>query len=459
VPFSMASSDFATSELSNTVCVNDSTGEWQQSQTELIEHMSKFGEIARFDMSLSQVLKKILVTFFDVRSAQQLILQHADCAEPYPPAAHDCRTARVKVTEFTENFRQFGDILNITLFQGDALVEFYDMRAAQLLLTAAGGSASPWHFTLKVSPPQLPPGLGIESDEVLPGTNMTSGPVVDMATQPSQQQQSVGETADLSTAQSGKKLSRPVRTKVTTKDFSKYDINSEKIKSGEETRTTVMVRNLVRPSSRTDFLGFLEKCGLQSRYTFFYMPCKENRSTPESFAFLNFCSATDVETLNTALQSRAWDQFVGSSRGKVPAISYARFQGHAELVKHFSSSAVLHEQDPRKRPIFRQEALAGQEDCSPTEMEVAAAARAGQRAAVWQGLSGDLPILHDVDYMGSQASPLDVGVSNVQKLLAELENDVANIAAMRKETSDIQNLPMRIFTHSNDTFHAIPVLV
>jgi hypothetical protein len=36
-------------------------------------------------------------------------------------------------------------------------------------------------------------------------------------------------------------------------------------------------------------------------------------------------------------------------------VSYARFQGHEALVQHFSLSAVLQEQDPEKRPIFRPE--------------------------------------------------------------------------------------------------------
>merc|ERR1719387_2111309 len=35
-----------------------------------------------------------------------------------------------------------------------------------------------------------------------------------------------------------------------------------------------------------------------------------------------------------------------------PAISYARLQGHEQLVRHFSLSAVMYDDDARKRPLF-----------------------------------------------------------------------------------------------------------
>lgn len=151
---------------------------------------------------------------------------------------------------------------------------------------------------------------------------------------------------------------RPVRTKVTAKEFQKYDIDPEKIQRNEDPRTTVMVRNLTGQNARKDFLMFLEKCGLQEKYTFFYMPCKEHRNVPAGFAFLNFVAPADIHKLYVMVKSGFWREFISDPQSKAPAMSYARFQGHEELVKHFTSSAVLHEQDPDKRPIFRVEAQA-----------------------------------------------------------------------------------------------------
>jgi len=57
--------------------------------------------------------------------------------------------------------------------------------------------------------------------------------------------------------------------------------------------------------------------------------------------------------LYTVVKNGMWRELNGDQSGKSPAVSYARFQGQEELMKHFSSSVVMHEQDPKKRPIFR----------------------------------------------------------------------------------------------------------
>merc|ERR1719201_1170210 len=171
-----------------------------------------------------------------------------------------------------------------------------------------------------------------------------------LAPEPVQQQKEEKEV--------GSPSSRVVRTKVTNKEFSMYDIDPLKIQSGEDTRTTVMVRNLTGTDARKDFLNFLVICGLSDRYTFFYMPYKEHRNVLAGFAFINLVAPKDVQVLYTMLKDDVWRKVNRSPNTKVPAISYARFQGHQALADHFSSSAVMHEQDPEKRPIFRP--LAGQ---------------------------------------------------------------------------------------------------
>ena len=85
-----------------------------------------------------------------------------------------------------------------------------------------------------------------------------------------------------------KKANRPLRTKVSTKEFQKYDIDVEKIERGEDPRTTVMVRNVAGAHARKEFLQLLEKCGLGERFTFFYMPCKD-RNASDTWRFVPVC--------------------------------------------------------------------------------------------------------------------------------------------------------------------------
>jgi len=79
----------------------------------------------------------------------------------------------------------------------------------------------------------------------------------------------------------------PVYENVNFKDHTKFDIVPQRIRSGEDTRTTLMVRNFPKNSSREDL-----------------------------------------------------------------AVSYGRLQGLEQLIKHFSTSAVMHDKDMKRRPIF-----------------------------------------------------------------------------------------------------------
>jgi len=354
----------STSTLSNTVCVSDPDGHWPQVQEKSVKDLQEFGEIARLDTSLAVIARCVLVTYFDVRCAQRLMLSSLGRCEPFPPAAHDIRTVRVDLSAFAEKvdhvrggFNQFGEVAHISASHGYALVEFYDIRAAQTLLAASQGTAVPWTPEQNTTAPALLASLG-SGNWPLPN----SVPQGLMAYQSEILSEEAADTTDAQTQDAetakGERANKPVRTKVSTKEFQKYDIDPDRIQRGEDSRTTVMIRNLVGISARKDFLMFLEKCGLSDRFTFFYMPCKEHRNVPAGFAFVNFISPIDVHKLVVMVKSGFWREFMKEPTVKAPAVSYARFQGHEELVKHFSSSAVLHEQDPEKRPIFRPEAAA-----------------------------------------------------------------------------------------------------
>jgi hypothetical protein len=426
-----------TANLSNTVSISE-PGDWLNLDEKTVEELSEFGDVARLDISLGTVLRCVLVTFFDVRCAQRLILHFGARAESFPPAAHDTRIVSVNMQAFTSKalmggFQQFGEVANISMYRGDAIVEFYDMRSAQFLLAAAGGGAQPWSpdqsstsamgleafmgsltaglganvgaghglgaMVTGTPPGQSPLAPGLLSKTAQRGAQaqaaspVPSSPASTAAPMPRRSSNlSFSNLSDV-TEQQGDDIAkapsnRPVRTKVTTKDFSKYDIDPEKIQIGEDRRTTVMVRNLTGPRARKDFLQFLERCGLAERYTFFYMPCKEHRNVPAGFAFLNLVSASDVHKLFVMVKSGFWREFLSDPQSKAPAMSYARFQGHEELSKHFSSSAVLHEQDPEKRPIFRPDAgkhAAQEPSFNGYPSEKASKAHDGATAEVLQG--------------------------------------------------------------------------
>jgi hypothetical protein len=349
-----------TAGMSNTVCISGTSRRWTVVGSETVQDLSEFGEIARLDACLAGTLGTVLVTYFDVRCAQTVLLHMASRAKPFQPASHDCRVVSVGLHGFCAKmghmgrFQDFGEVAHVDMRDGQAFVEFYDLRSAQALLAAAGDCASPvpggvsappsphqMRDTLEGVSAQLPTPTGLGRPAVGPANTSAkgNGGIPDSA----------AEQADDVTKR------RVARTKITDKDFQKFDINPDAILRGADKRTTVMVRHLQGVCARTDFLSFLDRCGLGNRYSFFYMPCKEHRNVPAGFAFVNFASPQDVHTLYGAVASGLWREVCGNSPTKSPAVSYARFQGHEDLVQHFSLSVVLQEQDPEKRPIFRPE--------------------------------------------------------------------------------------------------------
>jgi len=140
-----------------------------------------------------------------------------------------------------------------------------------------------------------------------------------------------------------------LREKVDTKDLSKFDIVPAMVRSGKDTRTTVMVRNIPKSCSREAFVEALKKLKLNDRFTFFYMPFDKRRNIHCGFAFVNFKAPHDVLEVFEGMKT---SDLHGTGYGAPPLVSYARLQGQEQLMKHFSLSAVMNDTDARKRPVF-----------------------------------------------------------------------------------------------------------
>jgi len=142
-------------------------------------------------------------------------------------------------------------------------------------------------------------------------------------------------------------------SRISKEEYAQFDIDPAKIESGEDLRTTVMIRNLTGTEKRSDLLKFLQNCKLGSRHSFFYVPCKSHRNVYAGFAFVNFLSPNDVLTIRNAVMTQPWCSNSSKKGSKMLAVSYAKIQGLDQLRVHFSSSVASEEPNPTKRPIFR----------------------------------------------------------------------------------------------------------
>jgi hypothetical protein len=360
---------------SNSVAVHFQAGEYPRNLEETTALFSKFGDVARLDTTLGPVTGLVFVTFFDVRCALKVLSDFKGRAEPFPPAAHDFRAVSILTSvlstlpaSFT-GFQSFGEIAGVSVQGENMVVEFYDIRAAQQVTYSLPASRP--RRSLPSTPPDhsSPPELSRHpATEPFKETRLQEHVKLKAKSNDlSQSLSGLGEALPLNNFAAGHgdhrlagtgghaAQGKPVREKVRTQDLLKFDIVPEKIRAGEDPRTTVMVRNIPKACTREAFVQLLVPCGLEDRYTFFYMPFDKRRNIHCGFAFINFRTPMDVLTLFEKMTSTLWRCLAPSQNARTenaPAVSYARLQGQDQLMKHFSLSAVMHDSDARKRPMF-----------------------------------------------------------------------------------------------------------
>eukprot|EP00931_Biecheleriopsis_adriatica_P016282 TRINITY_DN12047_c0_g1_i1.p1 TRINITY_DN12047_c0_g1~~TRINITY_DN12047_c0_g1_i1.p1 ORF type:complete len:452 (+),score=92.98 TRINITY_DN12047_c0_g1_i1:197-1552(+) len=387
--------------VSNSVCIHLQDGEIPRSLHEATVMFSKYGDVARIDATVCPLVGLIYVTYFDVRVALKVVQQFSNQRAVFSsPAPYDFRAVSIPTSEFHqlpatfEGFQSFGDIAGVSVCGKDMVVEYYDFRAAQQVAMMVPGSRPK-----KLSSEEAEAsGLGGEEStsalrsfgetdwvkETLTSNLGTTHLEEEMARIPYPSFASYGgepphlqrpqlaprnakaasrkePAASRAQGASERGPNKPVREKVKSQDLSKFEIVPEKIRSGEDDRTTVMVRNIPKACSREAFVELLTPIGLADRYTFFYMPFDKRRNIHCGFAFINFRTPQDVLTLFELMSESLWrsiEQEVDMTHFSSPAVSYARLQGQDQLMKHFSLSAVMHDSDARKRPMFCQQTQA-----------------------------------------------------------------------------------------------------
>lgn len=370
---------------SGSVCVRFSATDCPSSLGDAVLAFANYGDIAKIDLSLCGLSAAVFITFFDVRSAQRVLLELGHNAESVAPSPLDFRTVILGPTSYEEvlskfgGFEMFGEVAKMTEDGDNHVVTFHDMRAAQqVLLSVPGVHPQPDQASEPGSTALMPEvsqqlmlrlgafggvmgamsglgnfsGCGWDSNTWTPWAGGESQPNAEppMNTVADAAPMKVA-SAGLGDAASPARRGRPVREKVNTKDLTKFDIVPENIRSGEDTRTTIMVRNIPKTCSRDTFEEMLVRSDCAEACSFIYMPFDKRRDMHCGFAFVNLKTPGDVLRLFESMKNPVW-KTLGGVHNALPAMSYARLQGHDELIKHFSLSAVMHDQDSSKRPIF-----------------------------------------------------------------------------------------------------------
>ncbi|KAL5582587.1 hypothetical protein UlMin_015029 [Ulmus minor] len=126
-----------------------------------------------------------------------------------------------------------------------------------------------------------------------------------------------------------------------------YQLDLDKIISGEDTRTTLMIKNIPNKYTSKMLLAAIDENHLRT-YDFLYLPIDFKNKCNVGYAFINMVSPSHIVPFYKAFNGKKWEKF---NSEKVASLAYARIQGKAALVTHFQNSSLMNE-DKRCRPIL-----------------------------------------------------------------------------------------------------------
>ncbi|CAN1847204.1 Protein MEI2-like 5 [Linum perenne] len=126
-----------------------------------------------------------------------------------------------------------------------------------------------------------------------------------------------------------------------------FQLDLDKIMRGEDTRTTLMIKNIPNKYTSKMLLAAIDEKH-RGTYDFIYLPIDFKNKCNVGYAFINMVSPSHIIPFYEAFNGKKWEKF---NSEKVASLAYARIQGKTALVNHFQNSSLMNE-DKRCRPIL-----------------------------------------------------------------------------------------------------------
>ncbi|KAH9623702.1 hypothetical protein KSS87_013416 [Heliosperma pusillum] len=141
--------------------------------------------------------------------------------------------------------------------------------------------------------------------------------------------------------------SRRNETNLSHSDRKHYELNMDRILRGDDSRTTLMIKNIPNKYTSKMLLATIDEQH-RGRYDFVYLPIDFKNKCNMGYAFINMIDPIQIVGFHQTFEGRKWEKF---NSEKVATLAYARIQGKAALVSHFQNSSLMNE-DKRCRPIL-----------------------------------------------------------------------------------------------------------
>ncbi|XP_042501922.1 protein MEI2-like 4 isoform X7 [Macadamia integrifolia] len=126
-----------------------------------------------------------------------------------------------------------------------------------------------------------------------------------------------------------------------------YELVIDRIVRGEDTRTTLMIKNIPNKYTSKMLLAAIDEQH-RGTYDFIYLPIDFKNKCNVGYAFINMIDPLHISHFYQTFNGKKWEKF---NSEKVASLAYARIQGKAALISHFQNSSLMNE-DKRCRPIL-----------------------------------------------------------------------------------------------------------
>ncbi|KAK9684355.1 hypothetical protein RND81_10G204400 [Saponaria officinalis] len=141
--------------------------------------------------------------------------------------------------------------------------------------------------------------------------------------------------------------SRRNETNLSHSDRKHYELNIDRILRGDDSRTTLMIKNIPNKYTSKMLLATIDEHH-RGKYDFVYLPIDFKNKCNMGYAFINMIDPVQIVGFHQTFEGRKWEKF---NSEKVATLAYARIQGKGALIAHFQNSSLMNE-DKRCRPIL-----------------------------------------------------------------------------------------------------------
>jgi RNA recognition motif 2 len=127
------------------------------------------------------------------------------------------------------------------------------------------------------------------------------------------------------------------------------------VELGQDTRTSLMVRNITNKYTQQMLLSEFEANGHgPGIIDFLYLPIDFKNRCNRGYAFINFVYYKDILSFHRRYFGKRWRTF---NSDKICDITYARIQGKDAMLKRFENSALMEKDDEYKPLVFASDGL------------------------------------------------------------------------------------------------------